>query len=156
MEKYELPVWYTITTTAHHIIFPEGLLQPMSSHLYLWQLGRDLARPHFDKSHLKLINMGDVLPPWPRFLRRDWDLHCHSNFHCSEKEKSQGVSKREGKSQGRRETERGEDVLTPRTVELGSPLFLGSTPACPWVAWGVWRAPAHGEGWWSTQEWIGH
>lgn len=46
---------------------PEGLLQTMSSHLYLWQLQGDLVQPHFDKSHLELINMGGTLPSWLRF-----------------------------------------------------------------------------------------
>lgn len=37
-----------------------------------------------------------------------------------------------GKESGKERDQRGENVLTPGTVELGSPLFLGSTPACPW------------------------
>lgn len=121
MEIYELPVWYTITATAHHIIFPEGLLRPMSSHLYLWQLRRDLVRSHFDKSHLKLINMGDTLPPWLGFLRRDWDLHCHSAFIIQGKEKErkeQGSGRAERKE---RQSGRGEHRRSPRGLQALAP-----------------------------------
>ena len=149
MEIYELPVWYTITATAHHIIFPEGLLQPMSSHLYLWQFGRDLVWPHFDKSHLKLINMGDMLPPWLGLLRRDWDLHCHSTCIVQEEEeerKGQGSGEAERKASGRAGQRRTEGDWKSRGVATGR-----LVPQCahPWSSqehWAVWRAPARREG----------
>lgn len=101
VEIYELPVWYTITATAHHIISPEGLLPPMSSHLYLWQLECDLVWPHFDKSHLELINMGDTLPPWLGVLRKD-RFALWFNFHCSRERKALERSRRkEGRGKER-------------------------------------------------------
>lgn len=164
-EIYELPVWYTITATAHHIIFPEGLLQPMSSHLYLWQFKRDLVRPHFDKSHLKLINMGDTLPPRLGFSRRDLDLHCHSTCIVQEEEeerKGQRSRKEERKESGHMAQRRIEGEMETHT---GWHLGCGDwTPcACRALISGLpgrigirGRYQLRERAWWSTQEWIGH
>lgn len=153
VEIYELPVWYTITATAHHIIFPEGLLQPMSSHLYLWQFKRDLVRPHFDKSHLKLINMGDTLPPRLGFLRRDWDLHCHSTFIVwkeEEEEKGKEVRK-ERKGSGHMGQRRTEGEMKNHTgCHLGcrdwSRVPVVHSGLVFWEDWDTWKVPAQREG----------
>lgn len=106
VEIYELSVWSTITARVHPIISPEGLLPPMSSHLYLWHLECDLVWPHFDKSHLELINMGDTLPPWLGVLRKDRLASCF-NFHCSRDRKAWKRAKgRQGRGERGQEGER--------------------------------------------------
>lgn len=76
--------------------------------------------------------MGDVLPPWPRFLRR-LRFALPFNFHCSEKEKErkeQGSGLKGGKESQRgmeRNGGRGEMCRQPWTAESGSLLQLGSS-----------------------------
>lgn len=113
-------IYHNCHDTSHNS--PEGLLPPMSSHLYLWQLECDLVWPLFDKSHLELINMGDTVPPWMGILKKE-RFAFPFNFHCSREGKG-----KHRRAKGRKEKgERGQEGERPgrwwEMLQVASPCW---------------------------------